>query len=62
MGSENGRLAAAATQEGGEETQAPPDRDIEFHRKMMRHIFAMCQLWFVWRTGKKPPGLKDILS
>ena len=38
------------------------DADIEFYRKAMRHIFALFQLWFVWKTGKQPPGPKDIFG
>ena len=37
-------------------------RNLDFYRKLMRHIFAICQLVFEWRTGVKPPGVKDLLG
>lgn len=48
--------------EGEVTTEMACDKDLAFYRKAMRHLFALCQLWFAWKTGKKPPGLKEILG
>ena len=40
----------------------PHNRNLEFYRKLIRHVFGICQLVYEWRTGDKPPGVKELLG
>ena len=36
-------------------------RDLEYYRRLVQLVIALCSLVYEWRTGEKPPKLRDVL-
>jgi len=36
--------------------------DRHHYIKLVRSVLAICQILYAWKTGAKPPGIRDIFS
>jgi len=36
--------------------------DRHHYIKLVRSVLAICQILYAWKTGSKPPGIRDIFS
>jgi hypothetical protein len=41
--------------------QAIDTREIEYYRRLIRLVIALCSLVYEWRNGEKPPSIRELM-